>query len=254
MIGRIFDIKEFAVHDGPGLRMTVFLKGCPLRCIWCHNPEGLHPEPQLMIRKNACTNCGLCRSSCSHPECQIFGRCLHICPKGAISVVGEDISPQALAVRIRRNLRMFETGGGVTFSGGEPLLQAEFIHAVMDQLPDVSFAIETSGYASEEIFERIIHRMQTVFMDLKLADDTAHQKFTGVSNKSILRNLEILRASGVNTVIRTPLIPNITDTNENITSIKAIIGDLPHELLPYNALAGAKYELLNMTFPFSERI
>jgi len=252
MNGTIFDSKEFAVHDGPGLRTTVFFKGCPLRCIWCHNPEGLSPEPQLMVRESACRHCGLCRAECSHPDCRPFGRCLHICPQGLVSVSGETLSTRALADRISRNKTLFTRDGGVTFSGGEPLMQAPFLLETLDLIPDIPAVIETSGYAPEKVFSEVISRMKLVYLDIKLADEQAHLRFTGVSNWQILRNLEILRQSGIPCVIRTPLIPKITDTRENLDAIRALVGDLPYETLPYNALAGAKYAILGMEFPYDK--
>ena len=252
MTGTIFDIKEFAVHDGQGLRTTVFLKGCPLRCRWCHNPEGLSPAPQLMIRDARCRHCGLCTRGCRHPECQPFGRCLHICPMNLLSVAGETVTAEELARRIRRSADMFGARGGVTFSGGEPLMQPEFLHAVLDLIPDIPAAIETSGYAEENVFRSVIQRMQLVYMDVKLADSDAHRRWTGVGNERILRNLEILRESGIPCVIRTPLIAGATDTEENLSAIRRLIGNLPHELLPGNTLAGAKYSQLNMKFPMDE--
>ena len=252
MTGTIFDIKEFAVHDGPGLRTTVFFKGCPLRCKWCHNPEGLSPHPQLMVRDARCLHCGLCMRGCFHPDCRPFGRCLHICPNNLISVAGETVAAEALAKRIRRSADMFGIHGGVTFSGGEPLMQSEFLHAVLELIMDIPAAIETSGYAEESVFRSVITRMKLVYMDIKLADDEAHRRWTGVSNAKILRNLEILKESGVPCIIRTPLIRGVTDTEENLAAIRRLIGDLPHELLPENALAGAKYRQLNMKFPMDE--
>ena len=252
MTGIVFDIKEMGVHDGPGLRTTVFLKGCPLRCVWCHNPEGLSREPQLSVREAGCLHCGLCRRGCSHPDCQPFGRCLHICPQGLISVSGREMTPQALAKKLLRNKPLYDMGGGVTFSGGEPLLQSEFLCRVLDELHGVSVAIEASGYADEDVFRRVVGGMDLVYMDIKLADPEQHRKFTGVSNEKILRNLEILRTSGKRCVIRTPLIPGITDTPENLTAIEALIDGLPWEQLPYNPLAGAKYAYLNMEFPYGK--
>lgn len=252
MTGIVFDIKEMGVHDGPGLRTTVFLKGCPLRCVWCHNPEGLSREPQLSVREAGCLHCGLCRRGCSHPDCQPFGRCLHICPQGLISVSGREMTPQALAKKLLRNKPLYDMGGGVTFSGGEPLLQSAFLCRVLDELEGVSAAIETSGYAEEDVFRRVIDRMDLVYMDIKLADPEQHRKFTGVSNEKILKNLEILRESGKNCVIRTPLIPGITDTPENLATIETLIDGLPWEQLPYNPLAGAKYAYFNMEFPYGK--
>lgn len=252
MTGMIFDVKELGVHDGPGLRTTVFLKGCPLRCVWCHNPEGLSRIPQLSVRQNACTHCGACRRPCKHPDCKPFGRCLHICPQGLISVVGEEVTAEKLAERLLKNRMFWGEKGGVTFSGGEPLLQAAFVREVIDCLGDVPTAIETSGYADPETFLSVITRMKLVYMDLKLADDDMHRKYTGVSNEKILHNLQLLRESGIPCVIRTPLIPGITDTKENLDAIAQLAEGLPQELLPYNQMAGAKYQLFDMKYPYDE--
>ncbi len=257
-MGMIFDIKEMAVHDGPGLRTTVFLKGCPLRCVWCHNPEGILKEPQLYVRENGCRRCGLCRRGCTHPDCQPFGRCLHVCPQGLISVSGREMSAEQLARRIMRCASMTD---GVTFSGGEPLLQGEFVLEVLDKLSAlcresgrerIHCAIETSGYAATEEFRRVISAMDFVYMDLKLADEELHMRYTGVTNRLILQNLEILRGSGMPCVIRTPLIPGITDTKENLEAIRRLAGDLPQELLEYNPMAGAKYPLLGLEYKYDK--
>lgn len=160
--------------------------------------------------------------------------------------------PQALAKRLLRNKRLYDTGGGVTFSGGEPLLQAEFLQQVIEELDGISTAIETSGYGSPEVFESVISQMDLVYMDIKLADPEQHRKYTGVSNEKILNNLEILRGSGKKCIIRTPLIPGITDAAENLQAIKRVIGDLPWEQLAYNPLAGAKYAYFGMEFPYEK--
>ena len=257
-MGMIFDIKEMAVHDGPGIRTTVFLKGCPLRCRWCHNPEGLSPEPQLYIRQQGCTDCGLCRKGCGHPDCRPFDRCLHVCPQGRISLCGREMEPAALAQRIWHSASMAD---GVTFSGGEPLMQTDFVLAVCGELdalsqrekrPPMHKALETSGFASEAMFRRMIAAMDLVYFDVKLASEEAHKRYTGVSNQGILRNLEILRSSGIACVVRTPLIPNITDTKENLEAIRGIVGDLTWETLAYNSLAGAKYPMVGLTFDLEE--
>lgn len=259
MTGMVFDIKEMAVHDGPGLRTTVFLKGCPLRCRWCHNPEGLSPRPQLYVRENGCRKCGLCLRGCDHPDCQPFERCLHVCPQGLISVSGREMSAEQLARRIMRSASMAD---GVTFSGGEPLMQGSFLLEVLDELakmsreagrPRIHCVLETSGYADSAVFERVISRMDFVYMDLKLADDKLHREYTGVSNERIIKNLEILRQSGVTCTIRTPLIPGITDGKENLAAIRQLAGDLPQEILEYNPMAGAKYPNLGMEFSLQGR-
>ena len=254
MKGLIFDIKEFALQDGGGIRDTVFFKGCPLRCVWCHNPEGLLPRRELYIRKARCTACGLCRRPCSHPDCAPFGRCLHICPQNLISVAGEEWESDALAERLLRHRSVFEsTGGGVTLSGGEPLMQAAFCEALLEQLAGkVHIAIETSGFALREIFARVISKCDFVMMDLKLASPEKHKEFTGVSNEQILANARLLQESGRAHLFRIPLIPSITDTEENLRALAKIAGKSPVELLPYNTMAAAKYQ--NVGLEFTKRI
>lgn len=246
-MGIIFDIKEFAVHDGSGMRTTVFFKGCPLRCKWCHNPEGLSNKPQLMVRENNCKHCGLCLKPCNHEECKPFKRCIHICPDNLIKIVGEEINSKDLADRLLKNKDIL-LKGGITFSGGEPLMQADFLLETIDYLNDINIAIETSGYVDSKTFEKVINKVNYVYMDIKLADDDLHKKYTGVSNKLILQNLEILKQSNLSCTIRTPLIPNITDTKENIDEIKKLIGNLNYELLPYNEFASIKYNSLGIKY------
>lgn len=254
MKGTIFDIKEFSIHDGPGARITVFLKGCPLRCRWCHNPEGLSPVPQLMVKNKLCAHCGRCTAPCGHEECKPFGRCIHACPNGCISVSGRETEAAALAEKINANAAVLKSmDGGVTFSGGEPLMQADFVCAVSDLLTDVHRAIQTSGYADSETYRRVISRMDFVMQDIKLADNAEHIKHTGVPNAQILENIEWLKKSGKEFVLRVPQIPKITDTEENLNKIRQIADGSELELLPYNRFAGAKYDMLGMTYPLSER-
>ena len=246
-MGTIFDIKEFSVHDGNGMRTTVFFKGCPLRCVWCHNPEGLESKPQLMVRENNCKHCGLCLKPCNHKECQPFKRCIHICPDNLVRIVGEEISAKELATRLLKN-RDFLLKGGVTFSGGEPLMQADFLLETIKYLDGINIAIETSGYASTDIFKKVIENVDYVYMDIKLANEKEHIKYTGVSNSLILQNLQILKNTNVPCTIRTPLIPNITDTKSNLDEINRLVGELNHELIPYNNFASIKYKQLNKEF------
>ena len=237
MNGIIFDIKEFSIHDGPGGRITVFLKGCPLRCKWCHNPEGLLQKKQIMWKKNLCSQCMRCYEKCGHEECKEFDRCVYSCPYGAIEVSGKDITSSELATIINKNADMLKSlGGGVTFSGGEPLLQADFLCDVIDKLPHVHTAIQTSGYAEIEIYRRVIEKVDYIMQDIKLADDEQHIKYTGVSNKKILKNIEYLKRSGKEFIFRTPLIPGITDTEDNLSKIKEIVGDI---VIPYATLNDA---------------
>lgn len=250
MTGLIFDIKEFAVHDGEGIRTTVFFKGCPLRCVWCHNPEGLSPKKELYQKFNGCLGCGLCRVPCDHEECKEIGRCLHICPKNLVSVVGVEWDAKSLADKLLAHKDFFDTmGGGITLSGGEPLLQADFCVELLTLLKgQVHTAIETSGYAKDEDFKRVVSLCDFVYMDIKLADGEQHKKYTGVDNRQILRNAEYLKHSEIPHTFRTPLIPDITDTEENLNEIGNIVGDSQWEKLPYNTLAGAKYASVGRSF------
>lgn len=255
MIGTIFDIKEMAVHDGPGIRTTVFFKGCPMHCKWCHNPEGLSDQPQLMFKKSRCVHCGRCYQPCDHPECRPFGRCVHACPDGLLRIIGRTVTPRELSEELRTSADILgQSFGGVTFSGGEPLLQWEFLLALAKNLDGIHLCMETSGYADPSVFARVLAALDYVIMDIKLADCTYHKQYTGVKNTVIFENFRILQESGTPYVIRTPLIPGITDTPENLSAIRTRIGDSLWEQLPNNTMAGAKYAMLGMQFPMSETI
>ncbi len=221
--GTIFDIREFAIHDGPGIRTTVFFKGCPLRCTWCHNPESQSRQPQVLSS-----------------------------PAGE-RLVGRTYTTGELASILNRQAAILKSNeGGVTFSGGEPLLQASFILDLVPQLDNIHLLLDTSGYASAEDFRRVAERMQLVYFDLKLIDPAMHRAFTGCDNAPILRNLSILGELGVPFVIRVPLVPGVTDTDENLAAIAQIASQQPHlvrvDLLPYNKAAGAKYRAAGMEF------
>ena len=249
----IFDIKRFAVGDGPGIRTTVFFKGCPLRCRWCHNPEGLEAAPQLMHEAARCTGCGLCRVPCRHADCAPWGRCLHVCPQNALKVAGRTVTAAELSAELAGEAEFLRSaGGGVTFSGGEPLMQGEFLLALIPRLGGLHTCIETSGFAPEGLFAAVVERLDYVLFDLKLADTEEHTRWTGVPNALIHANLAQLRASGKPFTLRVPLIPGITDTDENLRGLAVLAGEDRVELLPYNALAGAKYRQAGMEYPFGE--
>ena len=224
MKGTIFSIEEFAINDGPGIRTTVFLKGCPLRCEWCHNPEGLSSKPQVMKKKDETV------------------------------VSGTVIESDELAERLLRDEKIFKlNNGGVTFTGGEPLLQAEFLCQVLGKIrPQIHCAIETSGYANEAVFENVLNNVDFVLFDCKHTNDVLHKRYTQVSNRQILRNLQILKESGRDFILRVPLIPGVNDTKENMLAIRDLILDATGlkrvELLRYNKLAGAKYGMIGLDY------
>ena len=192
MNGIIFDIKEFSIHDGPSGRITVFLKGCPLRCVWSHNPERLSVKPQLMYKENLCTHCRMCEKECSHEECKQWGRYIHICANNALSVAGKEISSDELSEKLLSNKDFLEiSGGGVTVSGGEPMLQSEFVCELADKLSPIHKAIQTSGFTDENTYRHVIDKFDYIMQDIKIVDEKLHEKYTGVNNKNILKTLNI---------------------------------------------------------------
>ncbi len=255
MKGVVFDVKEFAVYDGPGIRTTVFMKGCPLRCQWCHNPEGLSPKPQLMSSPAACTNCGACEKACPHPEeeCAACGKCIPACHAGLRRIVGLEWESEDLAKRLLKDRAILESaGGGITFSGGEPLMQWGYVREVIAHLDGVHTCIETSGFASDEIFLDMLAHIDLVMMDIKLVDREAHQKWTGVDNTLILRHVKMLCEGETPFVIRLPLIPGVNDSVQHMEAVAALLQNAPMlqrvEILPYHKTAGAKYPMVNMAY------
>ncbi len=240
----IFDVKEFGLHDGNGMRTTVFFKGCPLKCVWCHNPESQSFEKELIRNLNKCTHCGLCRRKCEHKECEGLGVCTRICPNDNVKAAGKEYSPEELAKKLLKN-EIFLKNGGVTFSGGEPLCHTEFIAETVKYLNGIKTAVETCGYVKSEQFKKAAELIDDVYMDIKLFDETEHIKYTGKSNKIILENAEYLLNSDKKVTFRIPLIPTITDTDENLSRIAEFLKKgkthIKVELIPYNKLTGAKY-------------
>ncbi len=259
MKGVIFAIEEFAVYDGPGIRVNVFFKGCPLRCQWCHNPEGLSPKRQILRSPNGCLHCGECRRVCpSKDDCILCGRCVTACPRGLIRIGGDEWEADALAARILRLKPILERGGGVTFSGGEVLMQPEFLCEMLEKTACLHRAVETSGQGRTEDFLRMLERVELVYFDLKVMDAEAHRRFTGVTNERILAHARMLMRSGVPYVFRVPLIHGVNTGEDNLSALAAFLAEAPSppeiEFLPYNEMAGAKYPLAGMTYdrPFTK--
>ncbi|MBQ2930137.1 MAG: glycyl-radical enzyme activating protein [Clostridia bacterium] len=252
--GIVFDIKEFAVFDGPGIRTTVFMKGCPLRCQWCHNPEGLSPKPQLMVSTAACTNCGACQAVCPSPKkCTACGKCVSACRGGFRKIVGTPWEAEVLAARLRKDQDVFlHSGGGVTFSGGEPLMQWDFVKAVIERMPGIHTAIETSGFASDAVFRSAMDTCDLIMLDWKVSDPVKHKHYTGVDQEPIRRHAEMLTRGNTPFILRMPMIPGVNDEPEHFETAARLVADSLMlqriELLPYQPAAGAKYGMVGMQY------
>jgi len=250
MIGNVFSIEEFSVYDGPGIRTTVFLKGCPLKCSWCHNPEGQRKQCEIVRSPNGCIMCGKCEQYARVLEGRrVFTEeSIKKCPMNLLRICGEKMASDELCERLFKNERILRNGGGVTFSGGEPFVQSEFMIECLKKLKGrLHTAIQTSGYC---IFEKFCQGTQIadyILFDIKLMDNRLHQIYTGVSNKCILDNFDFLARGSTEFVVRTPLVPGVTDTRENLEEIAKLLrhyGINYIELLPYNKMAGGKYKML----------
>lgn len=254
MTGVVFDIKEFAVFDGPGIRTTVFMKGCPMRCAWCHNPEGLSPKPHLMVSRAACTRCGACASVCPHPGgCVACGACVSSCRGGYRKIVGQSWEAANLAARLQKDADVYAlSGGGVTFSGGEPLMQWPFVRAVLDRLHGVHTAVETSGFAPDFVFDEALARFDLIMMDWKVSDPAVHKRYTGVDQDVILRHARMLCAGDTPFILRMPIIPNVNDNQAHFETAAALVKGAKAlvriDVLPYQRAAGAKYEMVSMRY------
>ena len=267
----IFNIQRYCLHDGPGIRTTVFFKGCPLRCIWCSNPESFNCNIEIQFFESKCIFCGNCLKSCTkqaiNPEiknndrykinnslCDLCGTCVEACPSGALQLVGRAITIEAVYKEIIADLPFFQrSGGGVTFSGGEPLLQISFLQGLIEKcyLNNISTAIETCGYVPWENFKRIIERIDYVLYDLKHIDSKTHKELTGVPNEQILKNAQKLAKSKTNMIIRIPLIPGYTDDEKNINGIGEFVKSLSVKevhLLPYHRLGKEKYKFTHNSY------
>lgn len=255
MDGCIFAIEEFSTFDGPGIRTTVFLKGCPLRCQWCHNPEGQGFAPQFMRSPNGCLNCGACLEAGRKATGiqQLVDASISACPRHLVRKCGEYLTPEALFAQLEGKLWMLEkAGGGITFSGGEPLCQPDFLVACLKLFAKKAHrAVQTSGFATPEVFRTVLQHCDYMLFDLKHIDSAIHKHYTGMDNANILANYRTLATSGVPFITRIPLIPGVNDTEENLTATAQLLQQLGvHriELLPYNTAAGAKYKAIGVRY------
>jgi len=264
--GIIFDIKRYAIHDGPGIRTTVFFKGCPLGCPWCHNPEGKNPELEITWNSKKCPKeCTACLPICpqdaikkqgrsiiiDHSKCDLCGKCRDVCAYEALEIVGEEVTVKHVMEEVEKDRIFFEnSGGGVTFSGGEPLMQPDFLEAILDECRkrNVQTTIDTSGYASSEILERISNKVDLFLYDIKLIDEKKHKEHIGASNKIILQNLIKLSKKGKKIFIRIPLVAGVNDDEKNIRKTAEFLLSLKSlrqiTLLPYHKGGVEKYKRL----------
>lgn len=269
MTGFVFNIMRFAVNDGPGIRTTVFFKGCPLRCTWCHNPESIRAQRELAILEDRCLRCGACQEVCPEgaircddgklvtlrERCTRCGRCVDACCSGARELVGREMTTDEVLAEINRDAVFYgESGGGVTFSGGEPLQQHAFLLALLEGSRNMGIrtAVDTSGSATPAVLKTIAAATDLFLYDLKLLDDERHRRFTGAPNRVILENLRRLVMWGAQVIVRVPLIPGINDDEENIRQTGRFVASLGGiaqiDVLPYHDTGIAKYERLGEAF------
>ena len=272
MEGTIFNIQKFCLHDGPGIRTTVFFKGCNLRCKWCANPESQKSTRQLTLDKNKCTGCGACIAACPQnartmeegfPKvnaalCKRCGACLDACPGGAIALEGKFVDTEQVLAEVRKDKVFYDrSGGGVTLSGGEVLLKLPFARELARRLHQegIRVAVETAGVAKEERFRALLKEVDYVMMDLKHYDSAAHRAGTGRGNEQVLANLRILRDSGVPFLVRIPVIPGFNDNIEDAAAFARLLKEMDIfkvQLLPFHRLGCHKYELLGLAYDYAD--
>jgi pyruvate formate lyase activating enzyme len=278
-MGFVFDIKRFAVHDGPGLRTTVFLKGCPLSCLGCHNPEGQRLGPELLFRPDRCTACGDCVPACPSraltleegtltvhwDRCELTGACVEVCLPGALELVGQ-ARPVEEILDLLEDDRIYydESKGGVTFSGGDPFAQPDFLRALLEgcQERELPVVLDTCGHVHPDTFREMAPQARHILFDLKLMDEARHEAFTGVHNRWILDNLAWV-ARGCPSegpcptlTVRLPLIPGINDDEENLAAVGRFLTGLgripPVDILPYHRLGVDKYHRMGREYLLSD--
>lgn len=269
--GNIFKIKRFSIHDGPGIRTSVFLKGCPMKCVWCHSPEGISPAKSLWYNKNLCIACGKCTEACptnalqltdaiskisiDRNICNLSGECITVCPTHALQFTGYKVTVDEVVEEIEKDLVYFQnSGGGVTLTGGEALFQPEFSTAILQACKErnIHTAIETCLFCKREVIDQVLPYVDLFYCDLKIFDSEEHKRYTGRNNEIIKDNFRYLASSGKKMIVRLPLIENITDTSENRKTItdfvKEVDENIPVELISYNPLTENNYNRLGIPF------
>ncbi|KJS84389.1 MAG: hypothetical protein JM58_11135 [Peptococcaceae bacterium BICA1-8] len=271
--GIIFNIQRYSIHDGPGIRTTVFLKGCPLNCWWCHNPESQNIHQEIVFWPDRCLNCGDCLKACAKKaltirndafftdksKCELCASCVKACFTEARELIGKQISTEEAMEEIKKDIIFYDqSGGGVTFSGGEPLMQGRFLQELLlaCQKEYIHTTVDTSGYAPWEVLKGISKLTNLFLYDIKLIDERKHIKFTGVSNRLVLDNLQRLTEEKMKIIIRVPIIPHINDDADNILQTGRLMQSLGLKeinLLPYHGTAASKYERRAETYPLKNQ-
>lgn len=267
----VSNIQKFSIHDGPGIRSTVFLKGCPLRCAWCHNPETLAFPPEIVWYKEKCIHCLSCVEACPQQalearsqgividmkRCDLCGKCAEVCPTLAMEKLGREMSVEQVMAEVDKDAVFYEQShGGVTLSGGEPLSQKDFVVEFLQRCQERGYhtAVETCGYVPKSVMDAVLPYVDLFLFDLKQLDDQLHRKYTQVSVEPILRNLRYLAGKGAKVWIRVPVVPTVNDSTEHIQKIGALMRELNLKeiyLLPYHRMAEAKYHRLGITYTVS---
>jgi pyruvate formate lyase activating enzyme len=266
--GIIFNIQRYSLEDGPGIRTTVFLKGCPLKCLWCSNPESQNNKPEIVHRNSSCNKCGKCIEACSEKAfilddsgikinrelCTTCGKCINVCLPDALKLFGTYMSVDDVMLEIKKDVQYYQgSNGGVTLSGGEPLAQPDFAGELIKKCKSegIHTCIETCGLVSPTVFDTILQDVSLVLFDVKVIDSIAHEKLTSKSNEIIMQNLEHIAISGTPVIIRVPLIPELNDSEDQLKAIAQNASNLGQKrihILPYHKFGTGKYQQLDRSY------